>query len=87
MNKAPPSRRFDEKPVKNQCGLTLQDGRRCRGTAFKEFPRKQGGTVEVCRECLAEAQGRPTRPVVSADVGRNDPCPCGSGVKFKRCCR
>lgn len=19
-------------------------------------------------------------------VGRNDPCPCGSGVKFKRCC-
>ena len=21
-----------------------------------------------------------------ADVGRNDPCPCGSGVKWKRCC-
>ncbi len=20
-------------------------------------------------------------------VGRNDPCPCGSGLKFKRCCR
>ncbi len=20
------------------------------------------------------------------DVGRNDPCPCGSGVKYKRCC-
>jgi uncharacterized protein YecA (UPF0149 family) len=19
-------------------------------------------------------------------VGRNDPCPCGSGKKFKRCC-
>ncbi|MBW2484820.1 MAG: SEC-C domain-containing protein, partial [Deltaproteobacteria bacterium] len=19
-------------------------------------------------------------------VGRNDPCPCGSGRKFKRCC-
>ena len=19
-------------------------------------------------------------------VGRNDPCPCGSGLKFKRCC-
>ena len=19
-------------------------------------------------------------------VGRNDPCPCGSGIKFKRCC-
>ncbi len=21
-----------------------------------------------------------------ADVGRNDPCPCGSGRKFKKCC-
>jgi uncharacterized protein YecA (UPF0149 family) len=20
------------------------------------------------------------------DVGRNDPCPCGSGLKFKKCC-
>ncbi|MFM4709357.1 SEC-C metal-binding domain-containing protein [Aeromonas caviae] len=19
-------------------------------------------------------------------VGRNDPCPCGSGKKFKKCC-
>ena len=22
----------------------------------------------------------------TADVGRNDPCPCGSGQKFKKCC-
>lgn len=21
-----------------------------------------------------------------AKIGRNDPCPCGSGVKYKRCC-
>ncbi len=24
--------------------------------------------------------------VAAAKVGRNDPCPCGSGKKFKRCC-
>ena len=23
---------------------------------------------------------------IPADVGRNDPCPCGSGKKFKKCC-
>jgi len=23
---------------------------------------------------------------MSAKTGRNDPCPCGSGKKFKRCC-
>jgi uncharacterized protein YchJ len=29
-----------------------------------------------------------TRPVVRAEekVGRNDPCPCGSGKKYKKCC-
>jgi hypothetical protein len=25
-------------------------------------------------------------PSVSRKVGRNDPCPCGSGKKFKKCC-
>ncbi len=25
-------------------------------------------------------------PAVAAKVGRNEPCPCGSGQKFKRCC-
>lgn len=25
-------------------------------------------------------------PVTSNKVGRNDPCPCGSGKKFKKCC-
>lgn len=26
------------------------------------------------------------RPAVSGKVGRNDPCPCGSGLKYKKCC-
>ena len=25
-------------------------------------------------------------PTVPLQAGRNDPCPCGSGVKFKKCC-
>jgi SEC-C motif-containing protein/PBS lyase HEAT-like repeat-containing protein len=25
-------------------------------------------------------------PATSANVGRNDPCPCGSGKKYKKCC-
>lgn len=24
--------------------------------------------------------------IVDKKVGRNDPCPCGSGKKFKNCC-
>ena len=25
-------------------------------------------------------------PVAKKKVGRNDPCPCGSGLKYKNCC-
>jgi len=36
-------------------------------------------------EAMGEAPK--TRPVtVEAKVGRNDPCPCGSGKKYKKCC-
>ncbi|HEX8418309.1 MAG TPA: DUF1186 domain-containing protein [Methylobacterium sp.] len=33
----------------------------------------------------AETAGQPVRNPLKA-VGRNDPCPCGSGKKFKKCC-
>ena len=26
------------------------------------------------------------KPSIKRFVGRNDPCPCGSGKKFKKCC-
>jgi preprotein translocase subunit SecA len=46
---------------------------------------------EVMRELLRE-MARRLRPDLHPDpvqpplhVGRNDPCPCGSGKKYKRC--
>lgn len=33
--------------------------------------------------------GEPEKPKTvkkGANVGRNDPCPCGSGKKYKKCC-
>jgi uncharacterized protein len=35
------------------------------------------------RQAVAERQ---TAQFMSAKVGRNEPCPCGSGKKFKKCC-
>jgi len=36
----------------------------------------------------ARIRRRPSRPtrVAGVKVGRNDPCPCGSGKKYKKCC-
>ena len=38
---------------------------------------------------VAGATDAPKKPVVKAKsekIGRNDPCPCGSGKKYKKCC-
>ena len=32
------------------------------------------------------AEDVPQEPAKSDKVGRNDPCPCGSGKKYKKCC-
>lgn len=29
----------------------------------------------------------PPKPLARQPAGRNAPCPCGSGKKFKRCCK
>lgn len=36
-------------------------------------------------ERLMRARIRPIERPNTASVGRNDPCPCGSGFKYKRC--
>ncbi len=41
--------------------------------------------VDIYRFWLAK-RGTPTLRREEAKVGRNDPCPCGSGKKFKQCC-
>ena len=35
-----------------------------------------------------KAEWNPNAPVrnTAVRVGRNDPCPCGSGKKYKQCC-
>lgn len=35
---------------------------------------------------LMEDEGIKTEPRRVVKTGRNDPCPCGSGRKYKKCC-
>ena len=50
-------------------------------------PRRYGTLDDPVAELAwtAEDAGQPQRNPFK-DVGRNDPCPCGSGKKFKKCC-
>jgi len=47
-----------------------------------------GGPVARLPVARIPAVPKPASPVPQArqKVGRNDPCPCGSGKKFKKCC-
>ncbi|NGZ61041.1 MAG: YecA family protein, partial [Nitrospira sp. LK265] len=49
------------------------------------------GLLQIYRYYLSQRQSSIPRPVSrtvrreTAKVGRNDPCPCGSGKKYKHC--
>jgi uncharacterized protein YecA (UPF0149 family) len=61
-----------------------------------EFPEEAAILMDICQKRgEAKAQGKKLKPLyldspepitVSQSVGRNDPCPCGSGKKYKKCC-
>ncbi len=59
-------------------------------TAQKHFPAAvshyahAGRSIREARMTLESADR--SRPARSTKVGRNEPCPCGSGKKFKKCC-
>jgi preprotein translocase subunit SecA len=61
-----------------------QDGR----TDGQKTPAAKPKTADLGKSVMTKVIGEPGREPVAAGsqkVGRNDPCPCGSGKKYKRC--
>jgi preprotein translocase subunit SecA len=53
---------------------------------FAQFGQAAGGSFSAdAVGGVAEAQRNPNDPGTWGKVGRNEPCPCGSGKKFKHC--
>jgi preprotein translocase subunit SecA len=52
----------------------------------RQLDRKQQRQQQDLQYQTGAAQAEPPKPVrAAAKVGRNDPCPCGSGKKYKKC--
>jgi preprotein translocase subunit SecA len=51
----------------------------------KEFHRKKQRELEAASRSGAGDASLPTQRKTGDKVGRNDPCPCGSGKKYKKC--
>ena len=71
-------------------GGVSAEQRQAAQSSLQDFTRKiqRKKEKELSEISLAGASsGEAPRPVVKAKVaGRNDPCPCGSGKKYKKCC-
>ncbi|MBE6767958.1 MAG: preprotein translocase subunit SecA [Ruminococcaceae bacterium] len=51
-----------------------------------EEPKREQVAKETSTSGDGTAQSRTVRKTADQKVGRNDPCPCGSGKKYKKCC-
>ena len=51
----------------------------------KEFHRKKQRDLEAATMAGSGDASQPTQRRTGEKVGRNDPCPCGSGNKYKKC--
>jgi len=51
----------------------------------KEFHRKKERELAAATRAGAGDTSEPTQRRTGEKVGRNDPCPCGSGKKYKKC--
>jgi len=45
-----------------------------------------GAGAQRFKEAQSAGGGGVKQRVVDEKVGRNEPCPCGSGKKYKKCC-
>ncbi len=53
---------------------------------FNTVPKIVPELEKIFHNVRMESLGLSNTPETSDRVGRNDPCPCGSGKKFKKCC-
>ena len=67
--------------VLTESGVDLEE-------AFNEAQNEAGEIVQLIYDCWADRSSMNSTLSRSWNqkVGRNDPCPCGSGKKYKKCC-
>jgi len=89
---------FGSKRLANAYYTDMRPGKRKRGdesfegfaiTMRRMFPDALASYAHIGRsifEAVLEHSKGGGEPAVSEKIGRNEPCPCGSGKKYKTCC-
>lgn len=81
---------FDYSREKPLCRRIEDTAALLRGWAMFEQPepdrKQQEKAMKELDKELIKARRERNMPVKNVKIGRNDPCPCGSGKKYKNCC-
>lgn len=79
--------RFEAEPVQRKRRAESGTAIHQVASAYVAAGREEPAPVAEQRSDIREASAPKREPVrVEQRVGRNDPCPCGSGKKYKKCC-
>jgi len=76
--------KIDEEQAERELASTWKGGAAVSGQQVEQQFRSHGARQE---QGIAASKTGPAKPIVNEapKVGRNDPCPCGSGKKYKKC--
>jgi preprotein translocase subunit SecA len=76
------SETIDSKDVWNPDNFVYQDS----FNTLPEIPTPKRERVEATTTNSGQGEQRPEPIRAAVKIGRNQPCPCGSGKKYKQCC-
>ncbi len=79
---APPARAPQRPPRQDQLRVTHESSL---GMGFQSNREPVAGAAQDSDQARAAKAGKPQPIHVGEKIGRNDPCPCGSGKKYKQC--
>ena len=63
----------------------VQDIAKAISSLAQSTPAPTGGLADIANAMGALGQVNPSAKNPLGNIGRNDPCPCGSGKKYKKC--
>jgi len=76
---------FREAPVQREVPIHTRAPQTTIDQLEKEFAKKKQRELEAAQRAGGGNGSQPTQRRTGEKVGRNDPCPCGSGKKYKKC--
>ena len=71
--------------VRALCSVNLEQVKTQSEVSSEALTKKEKPTPVQTRNSVARKTVSTGQPVRNLKVGRNDPCPCGSGKKYKQC--